>query len=96
MPLRKIPASAITRVFLAASIDTASGVYVAFNRSDTRGLLIEGVSLAALTSPDVMFGHRQLIAKNAGATFAGSCIYSAARPVRRAEDTIALWIACSF
>nr|WP_245181939.1 calcium-binding protein [Sinorhizobium mexicanum] len=42
--------------FLAASTDTASGVYVAFNGSDTYGLLIEGVSLQALTAGDVIFG----------------------------------------
>ncbi|THK36432.1 calcium-binding protein [Ensifer sp. MPMI2T] len=42
--------------FLAASTDTASGVYVAFNGSDTHGILIEGVSLRALTANDVMFG----------------------------------------
>ncbi|WP_331371348.1 SMc04171 family calcium-binding repeat protein [Sinorhizobium chiapasense] len=42
--------------FLAASTDTASGVYVAFNGSDIHGLLIEDVSLAALTADDVLFG----------------------------------------
>ncbi|MBD9371762.1 calcium-binding protein [Rhizobium sp. ARZ01] len=42
--------------FLAASTDTASGVYVAFNGSSTFGFLIEGVSLAALTAEDLVFG----------------------------------------
>ncbi|MCA1407225.1 calcium-binding protein [Ensifer sp. IC3342] len=42
--------------FLAAATDTTSGVYVAFNGSDSFGLLIEGVSLRALTASDVIFG----------------------------------------
>ncbi|WEX74611.1 calcium-binding protein [Sinorhizobium numidicum] len=41
--------------FLAASTETAAGVYVAFNGSDTYGLLIEGVSLAAVSANDVVF-----------------------------------------
>ncbi|NRP70819.1 Bifunctional hemolysin/adenylate cyclase [Ensifer psoraleae] len=41
--------------FIAASTETDSGVYVAFNGSDTHGLLIEGVSLAALSANDVIF-----------------------------------------
>lgn len=40
--------------FLAASHDTAAGVYVSFD-GDTNGILIEGVTLADLSADDVMF-----------------------------------------
>lgn len=40
--------------FLAASHDTAGGVFVSFN-GDTSGILIEGITLANLSSNDVIF-----------------------------------------
>ena len=40
--------------FLAASHDTAEGVYVSFD-GDTNGILIEGISIADLSADDVAF-----------------------------------------
>ena len=40
--------------FVAASQDTAAGVYVSFD-GDTNGILIENISLADLSADDVVF-----------------------------------------
>ena len=40
--------------FMAASRDTAQGVFVSFD-GDTRGILMENITLADLSSDDVVF-----------------------------------------
>ncbi|MFK3964319.1 calcium-binding protein [Ensifer adhaerens] len=42
--------------FLAAARDTADGVFVSFNGSETEGILIEDSSLSVLSESDLVFG----------------------------------------